>query len=37
VILVWGAQRLKVLVVGGEVSGDHVVKTQETLEEIRRS
>lgn len=29
------AQELKVLVVGGEVSGDHVVKTRETLEEIR--
>ncbi|HUA09495.1 MAG TPA: cache domain-containing protein [Candidatus Acidoferrales bacterium] len=29
------AQELRVLVVGGEVSGDHVVKTRETLEEIR--
>ncbi|HTU70365.1 MAG TPA: cache domain-containing protein [Candidatus Baltobacteraceae bacterium] len=29
------AQELKVLVVGGEVSGDHVVKTRATLEEIR--
>jgi hypothetical protein len=29
------AQELKVLVVGGEVSGDHVEKTRATLEEIR--
>ncbi len=29
------AKELRVLVVGGEVSGDHVVKTRETLEEIR--
>ncbi len=29
------AKQLKVLVVGGEVSGDHVVRTRETLEEIR--
>ena len=29
------AQELKVLVVGGEVSGDHVVRTRATLEEIR--
>ena len=28
------ARRLKVLVVGGEVSGDHVTRTRETLEEI---
>lgn len=29
------AQELRVLVVGGEVSGDHVEKTRATLEEIR--
>lgn len=29
------AKQLRVLVVGGEVSGDHVVRTRETLEEIK--
>ena len=29
------AKQLRVLVVGGEVSGDHVSRTRETLEEIR--
>ena len=29
------AKELRVLVVGGEVSGDHVTQTRETLEEIK--